>query len=143
MRNAGLSHVHLLPSFHFAGVDDEKEKWKHIGESFSVFYPWFYILLTSVIQKFLSSNICNLFYLNALIVTLFFPCNVHTGSLLHCLQLPLFVKPRTISLYYKLRVFAKPYWPCRYSDHISDFLLQCWSVQVMSLILFLSLCFLV
>lgn len=104
MRNAGLSHVHLLPSFHFAGVDDEKEKWKHIGESFSVFYPWFYILLTFVFQKFVSSNICNLFYLNALIVTLFFPCNVHTGSLLLHLELPLFVKARTISLYYKLRV---------------------------------------
>ncbi|RWR74950.1 Glycoside hydrolase [Cinnamomum micranthum f. kanehirae] len=33
LRNAGLSHVHLLPSFHFAGVDDEKEKWKHIDDN--------------------------------------------------------------------------------------------------------------
>ncbi|XP_077244704.1 limit dextrinase isoform X2 [Tasmannia lanceolata] len=28
--NAGLTHVHLLPTFHFAGVDDEKEKWKYV-----------------------------------------------------------------------------------------------------------------
>ena len=32
LRNAGLTHVHLLPSFHFAGVDDIKENWKFIGE---------------------------------------------------------------------------------------------------------------
>ncbi|KAJ0967236.1 hypothetical protein J5N97_024153 [Dioscorea zingiberensis] len=30
LRNAGLTHVHLLPSFHFAGVDDNKENWKSI-----------------------------------------------------------------------------------------------------------------
>ncbi|KAK9283626.1 hypothetical protein L1049_011876 [Liquidambar formosana] len=28
LSNAGISHVHLLPTFQFAGVDDEKEKWK-------------------------------------------------------------------------------------------------------------------
>ncbi|RVW97678.1 Pullulanase 1, chloroplastic [Vitis vinifera] len=26
--NAGISHLHLLPTFQFAGVDDEKDKWK-------------------------------------------------------------------------------------------------------------------
>ncbi|CAH9098703.1 unnamed protein product [Cuscuta epithymum] len=26
---AGITHIHLLPTFHFAGVDDEKHKWKH------------------------------------------------------------------------------------------------------------------
>ncbi|KAK4800015.1 hypothetical protein SAY86_025380 [Trapa natans] len=28
LSKAGLTHIHLLPSFQFAGVDDEKEKWK-------------------------------------------------------------------------------------------------------------------
>ncbi|XP_030930218.1 pullulanase 1, chloroplastic isoform X2 [Quercus lobata] len=28
LSNAGLTHVHLLPTFQFAGVDDEKENWK-------------------------------------------------------------------------------------------------------------------
>ncbi|CAA6655438.1 unnamed protein product [Spirodela intermedia] len=32
LSNAGLTHVHLLPSFHFAGVDDDKGKWKYIDE---------------------------------------------------------------------------------------------------------------
>lgn len=27
---AGLTHVHLLPSFHFAEVDDDKQKWKSV-----------------------------------------------------------------------------------------------------------------
>ncbi|GMH07890.1 hypothetical protein Nepgr_009730 [Nepenthes gracilis] len=30
LSNAGLTHVHLLPSFQFAGVDDRKEKWKNL-----------------------------------------------------------------------------------------------------------------
>ncbi|KAH7690594.1 Limit dextrinase protein [Dioscorea alata] len=33
LRNAGLTHVHLLPSFHFAGVDDNKENWKFIDDA--------------------------------------------------------------------------------------------------------------
>ncbi|CAN6460585.1 unnamed protein product [Victoria cruziana] len=32
LSKAGLTHIHLLPSFHFAGVDDDKEKWKHLDE---------------------------------------------------------------------------------------------------------------
>ncbi|KAM7526852.1 hypothetical protein LguiA_016754 [Lonicera macranthoides] len=28
LSSAGLTHVHLLPTFQFAGVDDEKDKWK-------------------------------------------------------------------------------------------------------------------
>ena len=27
--SSGLTHVHLLPSFHFADVADEKDKWKN------------------------------------------------------------------------------------------------------------------
>ncbi|KAL5214545.1 hypothetical protein ABZP36_003697 [Zizania latifolia] len=30
---AGLTHVHLLPSFHFAGVDDNKSNWKCVDEA--------------------------------------------------------------------------------------------------------------
>ncbi|XP_031092052.1 pullulanase 1, chloroplastic isoform X1 [Ipomoea triloba] len=29
LSSAGLTHIHLLPTFHFADVDDEKHKWKH------------------------------------------------------------------------------------------------------------------
>lgn len=30
LSNAGLTHVHLLPTFQFAGVDDRKENWKSV-----------------------------------------------------------------------------------------------------------------
>ncbi|VFQ83663.1 unnamed protein product [Cuscuta campestris] len=29
LSSAGITHIHLLPTFHFAGVGDEKHKWKH------------------------------------------------------------------------------------------------------------------
>ncbi|XP_038979468.1 pullulanase 1, chloroplastic isoform X2 [Phoenix dactylifera] len=32
LSNAGLTHVHLLPSFHFAGVDDDKSNWKYLDD---------------------------------------------------------------------------------------------------------------
>lgn len=32
LSNAGLTHVHLLPTFQFAGVDDRKENWKSVGK---------------------------------------------------------------------------------------------------------------
>jgi pullulanase/glycogen debranching enzyme len=40
LSDAGLTHVHLLPSFHFAGVDDIKSNWKCVGKEifFSIFY---------------------------------------------------------------------------------------------------------
>lgn len=31
LSNAGISHIHLLPTFQFAGVDDEKSKWQTVG----------------------------------------------------------------------------------------------------------------
>lgn len=31
LSKAGITHVHLLPTFQFGGVDDEKGKWKHLG----------------------------------------------------------------------------------------------------------------
>ncbi|PON33464.1 Glycoside hydrolase [Parasponia andersonii] len=30
LSDAGITHLHLLPTFQFAGVDDEKEKWKSV-----------------------------------------------------------------------------------------------------------------
>ncbi|KAL7614345.1 hypothetical protein Lser_V15G08164 [Lactuca serriola] len=30
LSDAGLTHIHLLPTFHFGDVDDEKEKWKSV-----------------------------------------------------------------------------------------------------------------
>lgn len=36
LSNAGITHIHLLPTFQFAGVDDRKEKWKSIGKVISV-----------------------------------------------------------------------------------------------------------
>lgn len=35
LSKAGMTHVHLLPAFQFAGVDDEKENWKSIGKRIS------------------------------------------------------------------------------------------------------------
>ncbi|XP_073139704.1 pullulanase 1, chloroplastic isoform X3 [Henckelia pumila] len=30
LSKAGITHIHLLPTFHFGGVDDEKGKWEHL-----------------------------------------------------------------------------------------------------------------
>ncbi|KAK4492975.1 hypothetical protein RD792_000302, partial [Penstemon davidsonii] len=30
LSNAGITHIHLLPTFQFAGVDDEKSKWRNV-----------------------------------------------------------------------------------------------------------------
>ncbi|KAF5729467.1 hypothetical protein HS088_TW21G01633 [Tripterygium wilfordii] len=30
LSNAGITHIHLLPTFQFAGVDDQKENWKSV-----------------------------------------------------------------------------------------------------------------
>jgi hypothetical protein len=32
LSDAGLTHVHLLPSFQFGGVDDIKSNWKCVGK---------------------------------------------------------------------------------------------------------------
>ncbi|KAI0513966.1 hypothetical protein KFK09_009998 [Dendrobium nobile] len=32
LSNAGLTHLHLLPCFQFAGVDDDKSQWKHTDD---------------------------------------------------------------------------------------------------------------
>ncbi|KAF3434074.1 hypothetical protein FNV43_RR25177 [Rhamnella rubrinervis] len=40
LSNAGITHIHLLPTFQFAGVDDNKEKWKSIdAETLEKFSP--------------------------------------------------------------------------------------------------------
>lgn len=33
LSTAGVTHVHLLPTFQFAEVQDEKHKWKNVGKS--------------------------------------------------------------------------------------------------------------
>lgn len=38
LSDAGLTHVHLLPSFQFGGVDDVKNNWKCVGKVFSFPY---------------------------------------------------------------------------------------------------------
>ena len=35
LSDAGITHVHLLPTFQFADVDDEKEKWQSVGKNIS------------------------------------------------------------------------------------------------------------
>lgn len=32
LSSAGITHVHLLPTFQFAGVDDQKENWRFVGK---------------------------------------------------------------------------------------------------------------
>lgn len=32
LSSAGITHVHLLPTFQFAGVDDQKENWSFVGK---------------------------------------------------------------------------------------------------------------
>uniref|UniRef100_A0A8R7QVS7 Pullulanase 1, chloroplastic n=1 Tax=Triticum urartu TaxID=4572 RepID=A0A8R7QVS7_TRIUA len=39
LSDAGLTHVHLLPSFHFAGVDDIKSNWKFVDECKLATFP--------------------------------------------------------------------------------------------------------
>ncbi|XP_020198570.3 pullulanase 1, chloroplastic isoform X2 [Aegilops tauschii subsp. strangulata] len=39
LSDAGLTHVHLLPSFHFAGVDDIKSNWKFVDECELATFP--------------------------------------------------------------------------------------------------------
>nr|XP_016436612.1 PREDICTED: pullulanase 1, chloroplastic-like [Nicotiana tabacum] len=40
LSSAGITHVHLLPTFQFAGVEDEKHKWKHVDiEKLNSFPP--------------------------------------------------------------------------------------------------------
>lgn len=41
LSSAGVTHVHLLPTFQFAGVEDEKDKWKHIGKTLQPSFCFF------------------------------------------------------------------------------------------------------
>lgn len=36
LSDAGLTHVHLLPSFQFGGVDDIKSNWKYVGKDSTI-----------------------------------------------------------------------------------------------------------
>lgn len=31
LSSAGITHVHLFPTYQFAGVDDDKGKWQSVG----------------------------------------------------------------------------------------------------------------
>ena len=37
LSDAGITHIHLLPTFQFGDVADEKEKWKSAGKHISYF----------------------------------------------------------------------------------------------------------
>ncbi|XP_073224055.1 pullulanase 1, chloroplastic isoform X2 [Cicer arietinum] len=39
LSSAGITHVHLLPAFQFAGVDDQKENWKNVDTSVLESFP--------------------------------------------------------------------------------------------------------
>ncbi|QCE07791.1 pullulanase [Vigna unguiculata] len=39
LSSAGISHVHLLPTFQFAGVDDQKENWRFVDTSILESFP--------------------------------------------------------------------------------------------------------
>lgn len=36
LSSAGITHVHLLPTFQFAGVDDQKENWRNVGKIYNI-----------------------------------------------------------------------------------------------------------
>ncbi|MED6109054.1 Pullulanase 1, chloroplastic [Stylosanthes scabra] len=39
LSGAGITHVHLLPTFQFAGVDDQKENWRYVDNSIMESFP--------------------------------------------------------------------------------------------------------
>ncbi|KAK2402517.1 isoamylase 3, chloroplastic [Trifolium repens] len=39
LSGAGITHVHLLPTFQFAGVDDQKENWRNVDTSVPESFP--------------------------------------------------------------------------------------------------------
>ncbi|XP_057798859.1 pullulanase 1, chloroplastic isoform X2 [Salvia miltiorrhiza] len=39
LSNAGITHVHLLPTYHFAGVDDDKTKWQIVDSQILESFP--------------------------------------------------------------------------------------------------------
>jgi pullulanase/glycogen debranching enzyme len=34
--SAGIGHVHILPTFQFVGVDDQKENWRNVGKIYNI-----------------------------------------------------------------------------------------------------------
>lgn len=39
LSSAGITHVHLLPTFQFAEVDDQKENWRSVGKIHNILSP--------------------------------------------------------------------------------------------------------
>jgi hypothetical protein len=52
LADAGLTHVHLLPCFDFATVNEQKETWKTVGEEIFHSYFLFSILKLLIILLF-------------------------------------------------------------------------------------------
>jgi hypothetical protein len=49
LSGAGITHVHLLPTFLFAGVDDQKENWRNVGKINNIL-SFEYLLHPSILQ---------------------------------------------------------------------------------------------
>ena len=53
LASAGLTHVHLLPTFHFGGVDDERHKWKDVGKYSILLYLYKFLeIAVSFVGKY-------------------------------------------------------------------------------------------
>jgi pullulanase/glycogen debranching enzyme len=49
LSGAGITNVHLLPTFEFAGVDDQKENWRNVGKINNIL-SFEYLLHPSIMQ---------------------------------------------------------------------------------------------
>ena len=58
LSNAGVTHVHLLPSFQFAEVDDVKENWKSVGKCS---YYHLTVILPALVNFVFQTVTCALF----------------------------------------------------------------------------------
>jgi hypothetical protein len=49
LSGAGITHVRLLPTFQFVGVDDQKENWRNVGKIYNVLSSeyWLHYILPS------------------------------------------------------------------------------------------------
>lgn len=60
LSHAGITHVHLLPTYHFAGVDDDKRKWQTVGTNLLIMLLLVHLDSFSLdsIEVIISSIIC-------------------------------------------------------------------------------------
>jgi hypothetical protein len=69
LADAGLTHVHLLPCFDFATVNEKKETWKTVGEE--IFSFIFLILNAKIVHYFVILN-TRLIYFSIILSSNFF-----------------------------------------------------------------------